>query len=362
MLQKSKGNELSRDITAYVLENGAISVGISTRETLLDSPPSADITYLMANGLSAIAFVLPMNKAHIRTFLAKEDHLAYMLDEFETNIRARKLSDALSAMLKEEGYQAIGTATNARYRIEVENWYTFLPPEISHRYLAVVSGAGSFGWSGNVGVKGYGTAVVLGTTITDAQLEPTFPIPEEDGFCSNCKACARACPVEMFSDTEKMSIRLGGREYSHSARIDLNRCFQACNGCTGLHKSKKWSSWSPGRFEVPEANRNTLEWHTRNMSLQSKWVQPEGFSLSEWFSIDTDTTIPRTPKPDQYLTCGNCRVVCTGDKKENLENLKTLHDSGCVIQYPDGSLKVLPGDEAEAEFDRMPPEHRALYC
>ena len=61
-------------------------------------------------------------------------------------------------------------------------------------------------------------------------------------------------------------------------------------------------------------------------------------------------------------TCGNCGIVCTGDREENLENLKILRNSGCVIQYPDGSLKILPGDEAEKEFNGMPAEHRALYC
>ena len=61
-------------------------------------------------------------------------------------------------------------------------------------------------------------------------------------------------------------------------------------------------------------------------------------------------------------SCIFCSLVCTGDKKENLENLQLLLNSGCVIQYPDGSIKVLPPDEAEEEFNRMDPEHRALYC
>ncbi len=61
-------------------------------------------------------------------------------------------------------------------------------------------------------------------------------------------------------------------------------------------------------------------------------------------------------------TCQLCLLVCTGDKKETLDNLKTLLNSGCVIQYPDGGLKVLSGEEAEKEFNGMPTKHRALYC
>ena len=239
MVQKLRGEALTKKISDYLLENGAVSVGFTTKEILQDSPPGADITYLMKSGLSAISFALPMDTECIRSFLAKEDRFAHQRDEMDTNIKARVLSDGVAELLKGEGYSAIGTAPNATYRIEVEKWYTFFPPEISHRYIAVASGVGSFGWSGCVGVKGYGTAVVLGTTLTDAELDPTFPIPEEEDFCSNCKACVGACPTEMFSGTDTMTITLGGREYTYAARIDLYRCFLCCGGTSGLHKSKK---------------------------------------------------------------------------------------------------------------------------
>ncbi len=357
-MQKSKNGTLTARISDYLLENGAVSVGFSTKETLQDSPPGADITYLMEDGMSAISFVLPMDKEWIRRFLAKEDRLAHQRDKMAIYIRARELSDGTAEMLKGEGYNAIGTAPNNTYRMEEEKWY--LSPEISHRYLAVASGAGSFGWSGCVGVKGFGSAVLLGTTITDAGLEPTSPIPEEETFCSNCKACVGACPTEMFSATEEMAFTLGGREYTHAARIDFFRCFLGCGGDTGLHKSKKWSSWSPGRFEISEDRDGPLETLKRAGEVRQKRIQLESEGLtSQFFSADT---LPREPINPVIVTCGNCSHVCTGDKKENLENLKILRNSGCVIQYPDGSIKVLPPDEAEEEFNRFPPEHRALYC
>ncbi len=168
MLQKLKSEALNESIEDFLLERGAISIGFATKETLAKSPPSADITYLMKSGQSTITFVLPMKKEYIRPFLAKEDRSAHERDDIESNTRARKLSLELAEMIKGEGYNAIGTATNFKYRTEVENWRYFLPPDTSHRYLAVASGAGSFGWFGNVGVKDYGSALVFGTTITDA--------------------------------------------------------------------------------------------------------------------------------------------------------------------------------------------------
>ena len=46
--------------------------------------------------------------------------------------------------------------------------------------MAVRAGVGSFGWSGNVGLKGVGTAIILCTTVTSADLAPTAPEPEEE--------------------------------------------------------------------------------------------------------------------------------------------------------------------------------------
>ncbi len=361
MLHELKDRTLSQRILDYLLENGAVSAGISTRETLADSPPSADLTYLMDNGLSAITFAIPINKKGIRPYLAKEDRLAFTRAENAKGKGAEQLCHDLAEMIETAGHRAMATETNLRYRTEIKNWGLFFPPDISHRYLAVASGAGSFGWSGNVGVRGYGTAIALATVITDAELVPTSPIPQEENFCSNCKVCARACPVEMFSETEKMSFTLGGREYTYAARIEVGRCMISCGGASGLHKSKKWSSWSPGRYEIPEDRGSVFA-----------LLQTAGAARQQWPPMEGETVLSfgensKHGSKDAYefrfaQTCQFCSLVCTGDKKETLDNLKTLLNSGCVIQYPDGSLKVLPPDEAEAEFNRFPPEHRALYC
>jgi hypothetical protein len=62
------------------------------------------------------------------------------------------------------------------------------------------------------------------------------------------------------------------------------------------------------------------------------------------------------------MTCGNCQIVCWGDKKETAENVKLLHNSGCALQKPDGELYAIPPQDAEAAFEAMKPERRALYC
>jgi hypothetical protein len=38
-----------------------------------------------------------------------------------------------------------------------------------------------------------------------------------------------------------------------------------------------------------------------------------------------------------------------------------LKNSGCVVQKEDGSIVVLPPEEAKKAFDELSPEHRKLY-
>ncbi len=141
-------------IEEFLQERGAIKVGIATTETLAGGPPSADITYRMEGARSAVSFALPFDRDRIRAFLAKQDRFAHEEDNIRTNLRSKDLSWELAEMLKKEGYQAKGTAANMKYRQDEEGWQLALHPDISHRYMAVRSGMGSFGWSGQRGRQG----------------------------------------------------------------------------------------------------------------------------------------------------------------------------------------------------------------
>src|SRR5665811_1685385 len=95
---------------------------------------------------------------------------------------------------------------NFVYRQDSENWLLDMHPPISHRYLAVRSGIGHFGYSGNIITKEYGSAIVLASVVTDAELIPTDPLPEEENYCDECKLCLSVCssgymdPVQYFTN------------------------------------------------------------------------------------------------------------------------------------------------------------------
>ncbi len=342
---------LNKEIETFLLEQGAVKVGFVNKDGLKGGPPSADLDYSLPGARSAVSFALPFDRDKIRSFLGKEDRVPHELDNLESNLRVTNLSWDLAKFLKEKGFEAKGTLANLNYRKDTPDWQLTMHPKISHRYIAVASGMGSFGWSGNVGVKGYGTAVIVGTCVTTADLEPTAPVPEEESFCDRCKLCVSACPVEMFEKEKEMSVSLGGRDFPHAARKTYLLCQICCGGFTGLHKSGKWSSWAPGRYILPEDEQELLHELVRALSQHEKRPpMTKGYRN------------PAFKDANLNMTCGNCQIVCWGNKQETAKNLKLLHSSGCVLQGADGSLYPLPSEEAKSTFESMNPEQKNLYC
>lgn len=362
---------LNEELEQKLKEMGAIRVGFVTLETLAGGPEGANLKYLLPSAESAVVWAIPLDKDLIRPFLGKTHSNAradHEKDNIDLNVKSSLMSRKIAKFLREKGYEAAYVIANNKYREDVPNWNVNLPPEVSLRYLAVRSGVASFGWSGNVGIKRYGTTIILGATITNAKLEPTEPILPEDSFCNECKICTKVCAYQMFSPEEKIEVTLGGHTFSYSKRINKLRCVLVCGGFNGLHKSGKFSTYSPGRYDYPvtpgEVSRVLAAAMTGKLKRPlikdtSKGYVPTPFSggkgAGSLVSEDTDK------KNIIQLTCGNCQLICWGDLKETAKNYKILVNSGCVIQREDGILEVFPPDKAKEEFEKMPLRTQKWY-
>ena len=64
---------LNRLVEEFLLERGALKVGVATVETLADGPPSVDLGYRLEGARSSVSFALPMEKDSIRLLLSKAD-------------------------------------------------------------------------------------------------------------------------------------------------------------------------------------------------------------------------------------------------------------------------------------------------
>ena len=155
LLEESKKVELTEESTMVELTEtlkemalilGAFKVGIATTKTLLGGPPSADLTYVLPEAKSAVCIALAFDQNLIDPFFRKVDHESLETNKVRITTLATGIVLEMANFLQHSGYKAVPQAANFVYRRDTENLLLDLHPPISHRYLAVCSGIGHFGF------------------------------------------------------------------------------------------------------------------------------------------------------------------------------------------------------------------------
>jgi epoxyqueuosine reductase QueG len=329
---------------------GACAVGVASVESLAGGPPSTDLTYVLPTARTAISFAVPLNQAFIDAWFSKKSHGQHFKDNIQANVIASGISLELANYLGQKGYASIPLNANATYREESKNGrYDEIPP-LSHRYLAVRSGVGFFGLSGNLLTKAEGAAVILGSVVTEADLIPTSPLPAGDNYGDLCRLCVAVCASGFIDGEELVSVTLGGVEFSYSKKHHHSRCDYVCGGFTGLHQSGKWSTWSPGRFPIPDKDEDFYPALLNSVGpyLKRPKAGPAIFNVI-------------MPGDKVGLTCGNCQLICHPDKEVRKTRYKMLVNSGVVVQNTDGSLEAVTPGEGKKRIAGMDPDRKALY-
>ncbi|OPY07812.1 MAG: Epoxyqueuosine reductase [Syntrophaceae bacterium PtaB.Bin095] len=329
---------------------GATAVGISTAETLAGGPPSVDLSYVLPGAKSAISFLVPLNQSHIEPYIQKKDHHSHEEDNIRTNTLVSGISFEIASYLMQKGHPSAGLTANITYRTDTPNGPFDEKPPVSHRYLAVRSGIGHFGLSGNVITRENGAASVLGSLVTTAALIPTEPLNPEDNYCDSCRLCIASCASGYMDPEKKTVVRMGDVDFTYSVRRHHSRCDYVCGGFTGLHTSGRWSTWSPARFPIPEKDEEFLPAIIAAADAYKNRPRQEG----GFFHF-------LMPGNRIHFTCGNCMLVCHPDKKVRKRRYKMLTQSGVVVQRPDGKCEAVSPDEARKYLKKMPPGQRALY-
>jgi len=343
--------ELSEVAIKFLTAQGACAVGICTKETLAGGPPSTDLEYVLSEARSAVSFAVPMDQEKIERYLAKENHADHQQDNVRTNTFVTGLAVGLAEYWNQQGIVSRGLCGNGVYRHDTPGGMYDFMPDISHRYLAVRSGVGWFGLSGNVITKQSGASVILGSVVTTALLEPTEPLPEDDKYCDECQLCMASCTSGLMHPKEKTTVTLGDREFSYSKRRNYHRCDLVCGGFTGLAKNGKWSTWSPGRFEVPEDDDEV-----QPALLQALLATAPRPAIAGGFHA---VAMPGLRVLN--VTCANCQLLCHPERDERKRRYKLLTKGGVVVQNPDGSLEAVTRKQAEERLAAMSPEQRAMY-
>ena len=343
-------HKLSQFVKDFAINSGAVAAGIATRETLEGGPPSTDLTYVLPEAKSAVVFAMPMDQNAILSFLKKEDMAAANMDNRRVNMMASGLAYELSEFLNMKDIPSVPLAANAVYRKDTPNGVFDEKPAVSHRYLAVRSGVGHFGLSGNVIMKPYGSAIILGSVVTTAELIPTVPLPPEENYCDGCRLCMASCASGLMSPDEEATVTMGGMTYTYSKRRSYHRCEYVCGAFSGLHPSGKWSTWSPARFPIPEKDEEFMDALLKTIPAYRSRKRAN-YGLYH----------PLAPGSLLEFTCGHCQFVCHPDKEVRKARYNMITDSGVIIQEADGTLKAVSPEEAKKHMSAMSPEQRSLY-
>lgn len=342
--------ELSKLMREMAINLGACLAGIATVETLAGGPPSADITYALPNARSAVCFAVPLDQAKIEPYLKKEAHEPHNLDKIRAVTLVNGIALEISNFLNQLGYSSLPLLANFQYRNSDGLTYKDRVPPVSHRYLAVSSGIGSFGLSGHVITKEYGAAIVLGSFVTEAELEPTRPLPDEDSYCDGCRLCMAACPSGFVSRNEMAVVNMGGHTYSYAKRKAYSRCAYVCGGYAGLDRSGKWSTWSPSRYPIPEKDEDFPE--AVNESVEAYVNRPMAGHLY-YNSVK--------PGFRTEYTCSHCQLICHPDKEIRKKRYNMVINSGVIVQSQDGSREAVTPGEAKNRIRAMGRDRKWLY-
>jgi epoxyqueuosine reductase QueG len=332
------------------LSYGASAVGVVTTEMLEGGPPSTDLSYVLPNASSAISFAVSLDQKHIDSWFSKKSHTDHLRNNIQANVVASGISLELANYLIQKGYPSAPLTANTAYRTDSKNGIFDEIPPISHRYLAVRSGVGFFGLSGNVLTPNDGAAIILGSVVTGAKLVPTDPIPAESDYCDDCRLCEAACASGYIDGKQKVTVTLGGIDFSYCQKRHHSRCDFVCGGFAGLHKSGKWSTWSPARFPIPEKDEEFYPALVKAVGPFLKRPRPP---------VNVFNVL--MPGDRVELTCGNCQLICHPDKEIRKKRYKLLAESGVIVEHPDGRREAVSPEAARKHLAAMDPATRVLY-
>ncbi|SJZ40330.1 Epoxyqueuosine reductase QueG (queuosine biosynthesis) [Trichlorobacter thiogenes] len=178
----------AKELREICLETGVDDVGFVEINNALLADQKADILQMFPWAKTLISFVGRINRENLRS----PARSIASLELHQVEERLTHAANALAAALERKGIRAATPAGG--FPMEADNWLRGKMQVISHKPIAVAAGLGKMGLHRNVIHPVFGSFVLLGTVLIEAELDE-YSTPLDYNPCIDCKLCVAACPT-----------------------------------------------------------------------------------------------------------------------------------------------------------------------
>jgi epoxyqueuosine reductase QueG len=186
-----------RKLTA---KHGAPVMGVCKASALPENKD--DIEKILPGAKTVIVLAAP----HSITAISSKNIQVGQYDTIHTYEEVARASHAVVRYLESKGYRAV--AVPAFIPIDMSPDKKGMIGAVDWRKAAFQAGIGSYGESGLLLIKKYGTAVRIGGLLTDAIIPSGKPLKKT--ICNGCMKCIKACPTHALLKNGKIDKKKCG--------------------------------------------------------------------------------------------------------------------------------------------------------
>jgi len=178
----------AKELREMCLATGMDDVGFVEINNPLLADQKVDILQIFPWTKTLISFVGRINRENLRS----PARSIASLELHQVEERLTHAANALAAALERKGVRAATPAGG--FPMEADNWLRGKMQVISHKPIAVAAGLGKMGLHRNVIHPVFGSFVLLGTVLIEAELDG-YSSALDYNPCIDCKLCVAACPT-----------------------------------------------------------------------------------------------------------------------------------------------------------------------
>jgi ferredoxin len=294
-------------------EAGADDVGVVDLDRSQLGDEREDILRFFPHTKSLISFVLRMNREPIRNPARSVANTEF----HQTGDRVNETAHSIVAALGDRGIRAVNPAMG--FPMEMDRVGSGKVWVVSHKPVAVAAGLGHMGIHRNVIHPKFGSFVLLGTVLMDAEATE-YQQPLDYNPCLECKLCVSACPVGAIGS---------------DGAFNFSACF--------THNYREFFGGFTNWVEQIADSKNARDYHSRVSA-------PE--SASMWQSLSYGAN----------YKSAYCMAVCPAGEEVIapflIDRAEYLKDVVRPLQQKEETVFVIQGSDAEEHVARRFPNKR----